>query len=125
MTKPVLEILYDGDCPFCSNYVQMLRLKEHYDCKLLNAREQADRVEHFRAEGMEVSEGFIVTLHGKSYSGAVALSLLSRLTASEGILNRVLAVAFRSERFAHLSYPFMKTGRAMTLRLLGREANIK
>ncbi len=125
MTKPVLEILYDGDCPFCSHYVKMLWLQKNFDCRLQNAREHLDLVEKFRAQGMEVSDGFIVTLHGRALHGADALSLLSRLSESDRVLNRTLTVAFRNRHFARLSYPIMKAGRLVVLKLLGRKARIE
>jgi len=37
MAKATLHIVYDGDCPFCSGYVALLRLREQYDVRLVDA----------------------------------------------------------------------------------------
>ena len=42
-------LIYDGDCPFCSNYAQYLRVKEAVDeLVLVNAREGGPLVDEVR-----------------------------------------------------------------------------
>ena len=35
-----LHIVYDGDCPFCRNYVGLLKLRERLDVHLVDARRE-------------------------------------------------------------------------------------
>lgn len=124
MTKLKVEILYDGDCPFCANYVGMLRLRENCDCVLEDARTRPDLVEKFRTQGMEISDGFIVSTRDRSYHGADALVVLSALSSSSGLLNRCMAFIFGKRWLARLLYPPMKVGRRMVLLTMGRKAQI-
>ena len=40
MSEKNLVLVYDDDCPVCSNYVQMLRIRESIgELKLVNARD--------------------------------------------------------------------------------------
>lgn len=105
-----LTIVYDGDCPFCARYVALVRLRERYDVRLLDARREPERA---RAYGLDLNEGMIVDLDGEVSHGAAAVSLLSRLSRRPGPL--------ASRRIAEFLYPAMRAGRAATLRLLGRK----
>lgn len=105
-----LRIVYDGECPFCASYVALLRLRERYAVQLIDARTEPAPA---RAYGLDLNEGMIVDLDGKIYHGAKAVALLSRLSRGPALLS--------SDRLAEAVYPWMRRGRALTLRLLGRK----
>lgn len=104
-----LRIVYDGDCPFCANYVGLLRLREGHEVLLIDAREQKVVAESY---GLDLNEGMIVDLDGDVYHGAAAVALLSRLSRRPGLLS--------SDRAAAVVYPWMRFGRAIVLRMLRR-----
>lgn len=105
-----LRIVYDGQCPFCSRYVQLLRLRERFDVSLLDARREPERASRY---GLDLNEGMIVDLDGTVHHGAAAVSLLSKLSRRPGPLSR--------PAMARLLYPAMRLGRQLTLRILGRK----
>jgi predicted DCC family thiol-disulfide oxidoreductase YuxK len=104
-----LRIIYDGDCPFCSSYVALLRLREQYDVRLVDARKEPALAAQY---GLDLNEGMIVDLDGKVHHGARAVSLLSRLSGTISPL--------RSERVARAVYPLFRFGRNVALKVLGR-----
>jgi predicted DCC family thiol-disulfide oxidoreductase YuxK len=104
-----LHIIYDGDCPFCSGYVALLRLREQYDVRLVDARKEPTLAAQY---GLDLNEGMIVDLDGTVHHGARALSLLSRLSGTRSPL--------RSERVADAIYPIFRFGRNVALKVLGR-----
>lgn len=104
-----LRIVYDGDCPFCSSYVGLLRLREKYDVQLVDARKDPALAARY---GLDLNEGMIVDLDGKVHHGARAMSLLARLSGRFSPL--------RSEWVAGAFYPLFRCGRNVTLRMLGR-----
>ncbi len=119
-TGPV--IVYDGDCPLCSRYVRMARLRESAGpVTLINARE-ADHptVAAIHRAGLDLDAGMVVILDGQMHHGAQAMALLSALTTRSGPFNRLMRLAFGSPRRARLLYPPLVFGRLLLLRLLGR-----
>src|SRR2546423_970043 len=70
MAKAPLHIVYDGDCPFCSSYVALLRLREQYDVHLVDARRQPAVAARY---GLDLNEGMIVELEGTVHHGARAI----------------------------------------------------
>ena len=107
-----LRIVYDGDCPFCSRYVALLRLREQYDVELVDARREPARAAQY---GLDLNEGMIADLDGKVHHGARAVALLSRLSRTPGPL--------RFDTVADVLYPLMRFGRNAALKLLGRRPN--
>lgn len=105
-----LRIVYDGDCPFCRSYVALLRLREQYDVRLIDARKEPALAAQY---GLDLNEGMIADLDGEVHHGARAVSLLSRLSGS-GIS------PLRWDWFADLAYPVLRFGRNAALKLLGR-----
>src|SRR4030088_2098043 len=77
MARATLHIVYDGDCPFCSSYVALLRLREQYDVHLVDARKEPAVAARY---GLDLNEVMVVDLDGKVHHGARAISLLARLS---------------------------------------------
>jgi predicted DCC family thiol-disulfide oxidoreductase YuxK len=114
-------IVYDGDCPFCSRYVKLVRLREalgHVD--LLNAREGGALVDEVRRAGLDLDEGMVLKLGDRFYHGAACIHMLAVLSTSSGLFNRVTGTLFRSPATARWLYPLLRAGRNLTLALLGR-----
>jgi predicted DCC family thiol-disulfide oxidoreductase YuxK len=114
-------LLYDGDCPLCSQYVVHVRLKAAVGpVTLANAREHPALVEEVRRLGYNVDEGMVLKLNGRYYYGADCIHALALLTTSAGWFNRINSMAFRSRAFSRFAYPILRAGRNLTLKLLGR-----
>ena len=65
--EPGAWIVYDGDCPFCSRYVQMVRLREAVGpVRLVNAREGGPLVEEARRAGFDLDAGMVLKMGGKA-----------------------------------------------------------
>ena len=104
-----LHIVYDGDCPFCRNYVGLLKLRESYDVHLVDARREPAFAARY---GLDLNEGMIADLDGKVYHGARAVALLSRISGTFKPLGR--------EWVARVMYPVLRFGRNAALKALGR-----
>lgn len=114
-------IIYDGDCPFCSRYVKLVRLREALgQVDLVNAREGGPLVDEVQRAGLDLDEGMVLKLGDRFYHGADCIHMLAVLGTSSGLFNRVTGTLFRSPVVARSLYPLLRAGRNATLALLGR-----
>ena len=115
-------IVYDGDCPFCSRYVEKTRLDRALGkVELLNAREGGPLVDSLIRGGYDLDEGIVLVLGERIYHGADCMNALALMTSRSDLFNRMNAALFSSPRVAVVLYPVLRAGRNMTLRLLGRK----
>jgi predicted DCC family thiol-disulfide oxidoreductase YuxK len=116
-----LVVIYDGQCPFCSAYVKLARLKEAVGrIALLDARSHGIASTLRQEHGLDLNEGMLALYGGQAYYGHEAMTLLSSLSSRSGLLNRAVASVFRSKLLARTLYPLLKLGRAAALFTLGR-----
>jgi predicted DCC family thiol-disulfide oxidoreductase YuxK len=116
-----VEVVYDGQCPFCSAYVRMLRLRDAAGLvRLINARADAAAAQALSDAGIDLDRGMVVRVGGRAYYGGDAMHVLALMSTRAGLFNRLMGAAFRSRRVSRLVYPPLLAGRNATLRLLGR-----
>lgn len=116
-----LVIVYDGECPFCSNYVQVLTLRDTVGkVQLVDARSDHALVSKLQLDGYDLNEGMAALFGGRVYYGAECVNMLALLSSESGVFNRMNNMIFRSGTLSRILYPFLRTGRNITLRLLGR-----
>jgi predicted DCC family thiol-disulfide oxidoreductase YuxK len=114
-------LVYDGDCPFCSRYVQYLRLRKAAgQVRLVNAREGGPLVDEMRRAGLDLDEGMVLKLGGRYYHGADCIHALALLSSGSGLFNAINARVFSSPRLSRMLYPLLRAGRNTVLGLLGR-----
>ena len=119
--EPGAWIVYDGQCPFCSRYVHLLRLRDSLgEVRLINARDGGPIVDEMQRAGVNLDEGMVLKLNDRLYHGHDCMHLLALLSTPSGWFNRINAALFRSRRAARLFYPVLRTGPNGVLRLLGR-----
>ena len=112
-----IAIVYDGDCPLCSAYVRMARLKQAVGAPtLINARERPDLVKALAERGISLDEGMVVYHQGRIYAGGEAMHVLALLTTPVDFANRLTA-ALLGRRDALWVYPLLRAGRNLLLRL--------
>ncbi|WP_136658900.1 DCC1-like thiol-disulfide oxidoreductase family protein [Nitratireductor sp. XY-223] len=116
-----LQIVYDGECPFCSRYVTMSRLRDSVGAvELIDARSSHPLIEELKQLGFDLNMGMVARYNSVDYFGADCLHLLSMLSSRVGWLNRIASGAFANKSIARLSYPILRTGRNLTLAAMGR-----
>jgi predicted DCC family thiol-disulfide oxidoreductase YuxK len=117
-----LTVVYDGECPFCSSYVQHVRLRKVAGrLQYVDARDGGPVVEEAIRRGFNLDEGMLVILDGEYHYGADAIHVIAMLSSPINFFNRLNARLFRSRNLARLLYPSMRWGRNMTLNILGRK----
>jgi predicted DCC family thiol-disulfide oxidoreductase YuxK len=114
-------VIYDGQCPFCSTYVRLARLREAVGTvDLVDARSGSTVVQEAVGAGLNLDKGMVLKYGGQFYYGASCLNMLSLLSSRIGLFNRLMALAFARPAIARLAYPVLQAGRNAILKLLGR-----
>lgn len=116
-----VQIIYDGDCPFCRAYSDMIRLKENFVVELINAREPHPRVDDATAKGLDLDEGMIVILDQQFYHGEDAMTRIALMTTESGALRRLTKWTFSNPWRSRNLYPILRGGRNLSLKVLGHE----
>lgn len=120
MSEPI-RIVYDGECPFCSAYINMVRLRQAAGgVELIDARSSHPILQRIEAAGLNLDDGMVVELEGVFQHGDAAMTTLAAMTTRSGLFNRIVRLMFSRPAVARILYPPMVAGRALTLRLLGR-----
>ena len=123
MAKPIahLIVIYDGDCPFCTQYVKHVRLRDIVGrLEYVNARDGGPLVAEAVQKGFDLNEGMLVIMDGVYHHGADAVWALGLLSSPVSAFNRLNARMFSSRTISRFLYPALRFGRNMTIRLLGR-----
>jgi predicted DCC family thiol-disulfide oxidoreductase YuxK len=123
-TRPQASLIYDGGCPFCNRYVQLLRLREHLDLQLIDARQKPEDYHRLLAEGVDLDLGMVLELHGatatQTYHGADCIHRLALLSSASNWFNRFNNAVFRRPALSALIYPVLVRSRNLLLRILRR-----
>lgn len=115
-------LLYDGECPFCSRYVKLLRLRRAMSgLRLVDARGGGPEFQQARAAGFDLDEGMLLHLDGQYWHGDDCVHRLALMSTPSGLFNRLNAAIFRSRTLSRVLYPFMRAGRNLALAVLGRK----
>ncbi len=115
-------LLYDGECPACSAYVAIARLRQLYPAlKILNARSEPGLVAELRTRGYEINEGMVLCLGGAIHFGADATRMIAQLgSASSSRWRRTALGLIGTAPWSQRIYPWLNRGRGVLLRLLRR-----
>jgi predicted DCC family thiol-disulfide oxidoreductase YuxK len=115
-------VVYDGECPLCSRYVLLYRLREKGQrVHLIDARSKHSIVDDIGARNLDLNEGIVVCWRGRYHHGAEAMHLLATLAGEATLFNRLNRLVFSRPRLARALYPSLVRGRKLLLRLLGRK----
>ncbi|MDA8870109.1 DUF393 domain-containing protein [Rhizobiaceae bacterium] len=116
-----ITVVYDGECPFCSRYATMLRLRRSFGpVRLVDAR--SDDPTALQARRLfDLDEGMAALIAGHWYHGADCVHVLALASGQTTWANWLIGAIFANSRRASILYPFLRFGRNASLALLGRK----
>jgi predicted DCC family thiol-disulfide oxidoreductase YuxK len=122
MSEKSLILVYDDDCPVCSNYVQMLRIRESIgELQLVNAREGGKLIDDLTAQGIDLDKGMVLIVDGTTCYDSDTIHALALISSPSGMLNRFNYWIFKSKRRSHFLYPILRSLRRILLTMLGKK----
>jgi predicted DCC family thiol-disulfide oxidoreductase YuxK len=114
-------LLYDGECPACRSYVAIARLRELWpDLRILNARKEPDLVAELRAKGLEINDGFVLSLGGTLYFGPDATRMIGERGRDHRGLRSCVLRAIGTAPWSRRLYRWLNLGRQLLLAAMGK-----
>jgi predicted DCC family thiol-disulfide oxidoreductase YuxK len=114
-------LLYDGECPVCSQYVAWTSLRTiRPDIELLNARNEPRLVANLRVKGIEINDAFCLSIDGHLIHGAEAMTMVGRIAEPKGLFNQIIFWLLRQKWIVSPAYPILVRARKLLLAILGR-----
>jgi predicted DCC family thiol-disulfide oxidoreductase YuxK len=117
-------VIYDGDCPFCSWYVERLAVTGGVD--LVNAREESALIQQLSQQNIDIDRDMVLIDQEFAYKGADALHRLAHDYSQQGTSLRGTwfsyfhRMLFRWRPLAVLLYPVLRSLRNAYLKVSGQ-----
>ena len=121
--KQKLTLYYDKQCPFCSKYANLLKLKENFEITLKDARENLDEISVL-CKNLDINDGFIVIYKNDCFQGAKALEFLNRAVDKTTILGKLHFFFAYENNFSKFLYKTLFILRKIALFILRKDSNI-
>ena len=121
--KQKLTLYYDKQCPFCSKYAKLLKLKENFEINLKDARENIDEISVL-CKNLDINDGFIVLYKNDCFQGAKALEFLNRAVDKTTILGKLHFFFAYENIFSRFLYKSLFILRKIALFILRKDSNI-
>ncbi len=114
--------IYDGECPFCNKFAQLLELKSNIpSIKIIDGRENLSKLTSLYKQGYDLNKGAILIADGKIMNGSKAISwICSKIDSPNDSLLELLRVTFTSNKRSQIIFPFLLWGRRLLLIAKGK-----
>ncbi len=114
--------IYDGECPFCNHFAELLELKGSFkEFEILDGRKNLALLSHLYNQGYDLNKGAILIRNKKIMHGADAInSICSEINQPSDALLEVLRILFTSNKMTNFLFPLLLWGRRLLLTLKGK-----
>tara|TARA_B100000579_G_scaffold7568_1_gene5751 strand:- start:1324 stop:1725 length:402 start_codon:yes stop_codon:yes gene_type:complete len=121
MSKKSL-FIYDGECPFCNHFAQLLELKSSLpEIEILDGRKNLALLSQLYKQGFDLNKGAILISNENILHGADAINwICSEIKKPSDSLLEVLRIIFMSNKRTNLLFPFLLWGRRLSLTFKGK-----
>ena len=114
--------IYDGECPFCNHFAQLLELKSRLpEIEIIDGRKNLALLTQLHNKGYDLNKGAILISDQTIMHGADAINwICSEIKEPSDSLLEVLRIIFTSNRMTNFLFPFLLWGRRLLLTLKGK-----
>ena len=114
--------IYDGECPFCNHFAQLLELKSSLpELEILDGRKNLALLSQLYNQGYDLNKGAILIRNKNIMHGADAINwICSELKEPSDSLLEVIRIIFTSKNRTNFLFPFLLWGRRLSLTIKGK-----
>ena len=116
-----LVFLYDGECPFCNHFSELLELRSGLQgLTIKNARDNLPEMKSLLERGYDLDNGAILLKGDEVLHGAQAINwICSRITKPSDELLKLIAFTFSSKLRTDVIFPLLILTRRILLLIKG------
>ena len=117
MKESTLTFIYDGECPFCNHFAELLELKSNIkNISILDGRKNPELLRDLLKKGYDLDKGAILLKNSEIFHGANAINTICRLiNQPSSKLLEILSATFKSNKRTKFIFPFLVTARRLAL----------
>ena len=114
--------IYDGECPFCNYFAQLLELKSSLpELEILDGRKNLALLSQLYNQGYDLNKGAILIQNENIMHGADAINwICSKVKDPSDSMLDVLRIIFTSNKRTKFLFPFLLWCRRLSLTLKGK-----
>ena len=112
-----LTFIYDGECPFCNHFAELLELKSKIkNISIIDARKSQNVTKSLLERGYDIDKGAILLKGDDIFHGAEAINTVcDQINNPSGSLLKLLSNIFKSSKRTKLLFPFLLRARRFAL----------
>jgi predicted DCC family thiol-disulfide oxidoreductase YuxK len=112
-----LTFIYDGECPFCNHFAELLELKSKINkISILDGRKNPKIIKSLLEKGYDIDRGAILLKDDDIFHGAEAINkICNQINNPSGKLLKLLSNIFKSDKRTTLLFPFLVRARRLAL----------
>ena len=109
--------IYDGECPFCNHFAELLELRSKVNnISILDARKEPKLVKELLSKGFDIDQGAVLLNEDKIFHGHEAINrICNQINNPSSKLLEILTMTFKSSKRAKFIFPFLVTARRLAL----------
>ena len=117
MTNTNLTFIYDGECPFCNHFAELLEIKSKVkNISILDGRKNPDLIKELLSKGFDLDKGAILLKEDYIYHGSNAINVIcNEIVNPSGKLLKILSLIFQSKERTNIIFPFLLRARRLAL----------
>ena len=112
-----LTFIYDGECPFCNHFAELLELKSKINkISILDGRKNPKIIKSLLEKGYDIDRGAILLKDDDIFHGAEAINkICNQINNPSGRLLKLLSNIFKSDKRTNLLFPLLVRARRLAL----------
>ena len=117
MSENGFTFIYDGECPFCNHFAELLEIKSKIkNITILDGRKNPDLIKNLLSKGYDLDKGAILLRGDEIYHGSNAINLICKeiIHPSDKLL-KILSLIFKSKERTNIIFPFLVRARRLAL----------
>ena len=114
---PNYTFIYDGECPFCNHFAELLEIKSKIsNIKILDGRKNITLIESLLEKGYDLDKGAILLKDEDIFHGAEAINTICKqISNPSSSLLFLLSSIFKSNKRTRVIFPLLIRARRLAL----------